>query len=100
MRYLQEIEVYIKVMIKVSKDEIMVITCHDDDWMDREVIWIGKNLRKVGNSWQVVGLAKVDKSGTLLQRVAERNPWIQVPMHNDMLEGDSKPTMSRGCFKI
>ena len=54
MRYLQEIEVDIEVVVKVSQDEISVVTRNDDGCVDREVIWIGKNMGEVGDSWKLV----------------------------------------------
>lgn len=101
MTYLQEVEVDIEVVVEVSKDEITIVTGNYDSCVDREIIWIGKSMREVGDSWELVGLAKVDNGGALLQRTRKRNPWIQVAMGGDMLEGDSEAVMSRsrGCFK-
>ena len=58
-------------------------------------------MREVGDSRKLVGLAKVDNGGGLLQRPGKRNPWIQVAVGSDMLEGDSEPVMSRSreCFE-
>jgi hypothetical protein len=93
--YLHEVEVDIEVVVEVSKDEITIVTCNDNGCMDREIIWIGKSMREVGDSRKLVGLAKVDDGGALLQRTRKRNPWIQVAVCSDMLEGDSEPVMSR-----
>ena len=66
--YLQEVEVDIEVVVKVSKNEIMIVTCNDDGCMDREIIWVRKSMREVGDSRELVGLAKVDNRSALLQR--------------------------------
>ena len=99
--YLQEVEVDIEVVVEVSKNEITIVTCNDDGCMDREIIWVRKSMREVGDSRELVGLANVDNRGALLQRTRKRNSWIQVAVGSDMLEGGSEPVISRSrrCFE-